>query len=133
MTLSRRSGLPFDVAAVDTLIPMWWNDHDLRESALMLSAPLRPSQTVGGTSVRTSTSPFLRAWASTSSFAYSTNTTFAAIAGGPQNVALRSSVRLSFFFQAVRVNGPLPTGVAFANDVISLAVLAAQMCCGRIG
>src|SRR5258708_40034397 len=55
------------------------------------------------------------------------------MAGVPQNDGLRSSVTVAPFFQAVRVNGPLPTGAALANVPIDLADIDDQMCFGRIG
>ncbi len=65
---SRSSGLPPDVELAETLIPMWWNENPGSEIGFTSPPVPRPSQIVGGTSGRMSTSFASSPCAITSSF-----------------------------------------------------------------
>ena len=112
---------------------MWWNEKPGSDSGLTSPPVLSPSQIVGGTSGRMSTSFDSRPCAITSSFWYSTQITVDAPAGVPQKSSFRSTCTVCPCSHEPNVNGPVPTGASFGNFWIWAGLRSCQMCAGRIG
>ena len=91
MARSLSSGLPPDFGLSETLMPMWWNEHDSIDTVLTFGAPDRPSQMVGGISGQMSTAPVRRLCAMMSSFWNRIQVIFCAAGLAPQKSSLRAT------------------------------------------
>src|ERR1700733_2366603 len=91
MARSLSSGLPPDFGLSETLMSMWWNEHDSIDTVLTFGAPDRPSQMVGGISGQMSTAPVRRLCAMMSSFWNRIQVTFCAAGLAPQKPSLRAT------------------------------------------